>query len=139
MWTTFHWTNFLYHILPFAAMRSSDLFFKVFYKTPYLRKKNERKEIELSITTHLLICVKIKNIYLNLCLLNAKLNNPKTREYSHFSLDKVVRSNYWMKIIRIHSIHISHINHYSYWLFKTIRQLRSFSRTEQSVGLRSAK
>jgi hypothetical protein len=139
MWTTFHWTNFLYHFLPFAALRSSDLFFEVFYNTPYLRKKNERKETELSINIQLLICVNIKNIYLNLCLLNAKLNNPKTREYSRFSLDKVVRSNYWMKIIRIHWIHISPINHYIYWVFKTIIQLRSFSKTVQSVGLRSAK
>jgi len=77
-------------------------------------KKNERKEVELSITIQLLICVNIKNTYLNLCLLNVKLNNPKTREYSRFSLDKVVPSNYWMKIIRIHSIHISPIYHYSY-------------------------
>jgi hypothetical protein len=93
-------------------MRSTDLFLKVFYNTPYQKKKKSKNK-ELSINIHLLTCVNINNIYLNLCLLNAKLNNPKTREYSRFSLDKVVRSNYWMKIIRTHSIHIS-IIHYSY-------------------------
>jgi hypothetical protein len=114
------------------------MYFSKCFITHRIYAKNEHKEIELLITIQLLIYVNIKNVYLNLSLLNAKLNTPKTREYSRFPLDKVVRSNNWMKIIRIHSIHISPINYYSYWLFQTIRQIRSFSRLE-NVERRSAK